>query len=410
MLDMENKADKLLKVLYIGNKSEPWENLKSSGLFEAFRIDTAIEAINYLQIEKNVDAIIAQTHNYFEDGIQIKEILNQKELLKNMPYILISFKDEPEVFQRSFDAGIDDYFRNPIDPQRIYNRITYLQNHTDELGISIVKKQSFHDDAPEGLYKTPFIKRLFDVTFAGLALLFLSPIMLIVAIAIKLESKGPFYYVSKRVGANYKTFGFLKFRSMRLNADRLLSKKDMEKLNQYAKETIVECPKCAKLPKGQYCSKQDDLNWGDHEIICKNLNLMREEFKATYLKLENDPRITRVGKFIRNTSIDELPQLINIIKGDMSIVGNRPLPEYEAEKLMTDKKKKDTIDKKRNKRFLAAAGLTGLWQVELRGKGGEMSEEERFALDAEYANNNSFWGDIKLIFRTVKIFIQPGNV
>jgi len=412
---MENKEAKPLKVLYIGNNSEPWEKLGSSGLFEAFQIDTPIEAINYLQSEKDVDAVIAESHIYFNDAIEIKEILDGKNLLRELPYILISLEDEPEMFDRSFDAGVDDYFRYPVNPERLHNRITYFQKHPDELGISSINKQSFHDDAAEGLYKTPFIKRLFDVTFAGLALLFLSPIMLLVIIAIKLESKGPFYYVSKRVGANYKTFGFLKFRSMRVNADQLLTKEDVAKLNQYAKETIEECPKCAKLPPGKYCS---DIQYEDKEPVCENLKRLRKDLKATYIKLENDPRITRVGKFIRNTSIDELPQLINIVKGDMSIVGNRPLPEYEAEMLSIDKKMtadsdngKDKIFvKERHKRFLAAAGLTGLWQVELRGKGGEMSEEERFALDVEYAKNNSFWGDIKLIFRTVKIFIQPGNV
>ena len=405
---MEIQAVKPLKVLYIGNNSEPCKELASSVLFEPFQIDTSIEAVNYLQVEKDVDVVIAETHIYFNDAIQIKEILDKRNLLQNLPFILVSLNDEPEMFFNSFEAGCDDYYRYPVDQERLHNRIIHFQKHTDELGISSIEKQTFYDDAFEDRYKTPFIKRLFDVTFAGLALLFLSPIMLLAIIAIKLESKGPFYYVSKRVGANYKTFGFLKFRSMRVNAENLLSKEEKETLNQYAKETIVECPRCAKLPEGQYCS---DVELSDNEHICENLSLLRDELKATYLKLENDPRITKVGKFIRNTSIDELPQLINIIKGDMSIVGNRPLPEYEAEKLSTEWKEKEKDEKdRRNNRFQAAAGLTGLWQVELRGKGGEMSEEERFALDAEYANNNSFRGDMKLIFRTFKIFIQPGNV
>ena len=124
------------------------------------------------------------------------------------------------------------------------------------------------------------------------------------------------------------------------------------------------------------------------------------------MKIVDDPRITRVGKFIRNTSIDELPQLINVIKGDMSIVGNRPLPVYEAE-LLTE----DAL----SKRFLAPAGITGLWQVELRGKGGNMSEEERKRLDNEYAdhfrgNNFSFWYDIKLILRTIPALLQRSAV
>ena len=120
----------------------------------------------------------------------------------------------------------------------------------------------------------------------------------------------------------------------------------------------------------------------------------------------DDPRITKVGKFIRNTSIDELPQLINVLKGDMSIVGNRPLPIYEAEMLTADEL---------SKRFLAPAGITGLWQVELRGKGGNMSEEERKKLDNDYADlfiNGTYtiWYDLKLILRTIPALLQKSTV
>ena len=116
--------------------------------------------------------------------------------------------------------------------------------------------------------------------------------------------------------------------------------------------------------------------------------------------------MTKVGKFIRNTSIDELPQLINVIKGDMSIVGNRPLPVYEGN-LLT----KGLI----MKRFGAPAGITGLWQVELRGRGGVMSESEREDLDNQYAdhftgNNYSFWYDLKLILRTARALFQKDSV
>lgn len=393
-----------LKVLYVGSSQAPLKKLESSPFFKLFKVDTSIEAVNYLKTETDVDAVISETYIFLNDGLQVKEALSKNDLLIDRPFILISLKDQPDMFLNSFHSGVDDYYTFPIDSHRIYERIKYLKENSGELGLTLEEKKEFHDDAHEEYYKTPLIKRLFDITLAGLALLFLSPLMLLVIIAIKLESKGPFYYVSKRVGANYKTFGFLKFRSMRVNADKLLSKDEMAKLNQYAKETIDECPRCAQLPEGKYCS---ELIYEDKQPVCEHLSKLRREMKATYIKLENDPRITKVGKFIRNTSIDELPQLINILKGDMSIVGNRPLPEYEAEMLSTDSKSKGGV---RHKRFLAAAGLTGLWQVELRGKGGEMSEEERFALDAKYAENSSFWGDIKLIFRTVKVFIQRGDV
>jgi lipopolysaccharide/colanic/teichoic acid biosynthesis glycosyltransferase len=136
--------------------------------------------------------------------------------------------------------------------------------------------------------------------------------------------------------------------------------------------------------------------------------LTEEEYKelkkqmsaGTFFKLKDDPRVTKVGAFLRNTSIDELPQLINVLKGDMSIVGNRPLPLYEAEQLTSDDW---------SERFLAPAGITGLWQVEKRGKS-DMSEEERKALDNQYARNFSFWNDIKIILKTIPALFQKENV
>ena len=126
-----------------------------------------------------------------------------------------------------------------------------------------------------------------------------------------------------------------------------------------------------------------------------------EEINNAFVKIENDPRITKVGRFIRKYSIDELPQLFNILKGDMSIVGNRPLPLYEAEKLTND----DCID-----RFMAPAGLTGLWQVEGRGKGGTLSAEERKQLDIKYGQTYNFILDMKIILKTFTAFIQKEDV
>ena len=198
-------------------------------------------------------------------------------------------------------------------------------------------------------------KRLFDITVAGGLLLVLSPILLLIALLIKLESKGPIFYISQRAGSGYDIFNFYKFRSMRKGAEKEL--KDLaEDGNQY----------------------QDSV----------------------FIKIENDPRITRVGKFIRNTSMDELPQLLNVLKGDMSIVGNRPLPLYEAEMLTTDQ---------HAGRFLAPAGITGLWQVTKRG-GNDMSISERIALDIEYAQKYSVLYDFQIILKTIPALLQQTNV
>ena len=203
-----------------------------------------------------------------------------------------------------------------------------------------------------------------------------------------------------RIGENYKEFALYKFRSMFINAD---SQSDlMKSLNQYqyefkGKDDLKECPFCKVLQRP--CSP---LLIGDTETICDNLYLMRKDNNrsAAFIKISNDPRLTRVGKFIRKTSLDELPQLFNILNGDMSLVGNRPLPLYEAEKLTND----NSIG-----RFNAPSGLTGLWQVTKRGKS-NVSETERIQLDKTYADSWSFLTDLKILLKTFPALIQKENV
>jgi len=180
-------------------------------------------------------------------------------------------------------------------------------------------------------------KRAFDIFVAVVALLLLSPLMLLIAAAIFIESRGPIFYIAKRAGRGYQVFDFYKFRTMVVGADKKLS--ELAHRNQYSGE--------GKGP--------------------------------VFFKVSNDPRITKVGIFLRNTSLDELPQLFNVLKGDMSLVGNRPLPLYEAENLTTD----DYAA-----RFLAPAGITGLWQIKKRGTK-DMSVEERISIDIDYANKCS---------------------
>ncbi|UTA70353.1 sugar transferase [Emticicia sp. 21SJ11W-3] len=247
--------------------------------------------------------------------------------------------------------------------------------------------------------KIPFWKRFIDVTTTGLALLLLSPLLIIVAILIKLDSKGPVIYLSKRVGAGYKIFSIYKFRTMRTDADQLI--KNMGSLNMYTKQTEQKqiaglCDTCQAIGS---CQQQLYM---DGEMICEKMYLSEKKEKAAFMKFQNDPRITKLGRFLRNTSIDELPQLFNIFLGDMSLVGNRPLPLYEAEKLTTD----EYIE-----RFAGPGGLTGLWQVTKRGKGKkEMTEEERIQLDIEYARNFSFKYDMKIFFMTFPALLQSENV
>ena len=274
-----------------------------------------------------------------------------KSPFKNIPFIVFSLEKTDEIVSCCQDIKADDFIYKRITFPEVISKISFARKLkrfgvTKQDAVLIENKN----------YKMHFFKRLFDILVSGTALLLASPAMIAIAIIIKLDSKGPIFYISKRAGNNYKVFDFYKFRSMRQDADKLLAKLK-ETSNQY-----------------------------------KDGN--------QFVKIKDDPRITKFGNFIRNTSLDELPQLINVLKGDMSIVGNRPLPLYEAELLMTD----DHAE-----RFLAPAGITGLWQTLKRGKS-DMSSEERIILDRIYVRKNSLLFDLKLILLTFPALMQSEKV
>lgn len=255
-------------------------------------------------------------------------------------------------------------------------------------------------------FRVPLWKRTFDIVFSLAAILVLSPVFILTALAIKIESKGPVIFVSKRAGTNYRIFGFLKFRSMYVDAaDRL---KELMGQNQYTlsedeEHVMVKVTNIDDIDLNAETLERTDLLVDDETVMSEGdyMKLHENDKAGTFVKIEHDPRVTKVGRFIRKYSIDELPQLFNVLKGDMSVVGNRPLPLYEAEQLTAD----NDID-----RFMAPAGLTGLWQVEKRGDGGSMSAEERKALDVRYAREFGPMMDLKILLKTTTAFIQKEDV
>lgn len=410
---MEEHPVQKLNLLYIGNDSVTSKLFTESELFNVTTIGNGLAALYWLtdnafnlfdltedrkpegsyKENKSIDAILCEYYLPGINGLSLFYKFKINKLYTKTPFIILSFFRDSSIKLDAYNLGVDDYYDKEIIVSNIHSRILFLKRLKNETFTKSIALQ----DEEMTPYKTPLPKRVFDLVVACIALVLLSPVMLLTVIAILLESRGKVYYFSKRVGANYRIFDFYKFRSMYPDADKRL--KDVAHLNQYISEAVEDsCTECAKLPMGQTCSP---VVYYDGEEICERLANKRRSVKKAFLKIKDDPRITKVGKFIRMTSIDELPQLFNIIKGDMSIVGNRPLPLNEAEAL---------TKKKWSRRFRAPAGLTGLWQVEKRGRKGTMSEEERFALDNYYAEHNSFWGDIKLIFRTFAVFIQKENV
>lgn len=200
------------------------------------------------------------------------------------------------------------------------------------------------------VYRTT--KRALDVLLSSIALVALFPVFLIIGIAIKIDSKGPVFFLHNRIGKNGKPMKMYKFRTMLPNAEEMIQ------------------------------------NFSEEQM---------KEFKQNY-KLKNDPRITKVGKILRKTSLDELPQIINILKGELSIIGPRPVIEEELE-LYGNKKYK----------FLSVTpGLTGYWQANGRST---TTYEERISMELYYIDNRSLWLDIKLFFKTfISVIKREGAV
>ena len=395
-----------LVILYIGNSAGNIDGLRNHPTISLEVRENSLEFVKYLKEENKPDAIISEISLPGGNGFELYDWIRKRPVFNRTPFILVAHEFREEWFKMAFNQHVDDFYVTPLQTaEDLVSRIRFLCEYRSRSTTSQPKVVS------EMVYKMPLIKRVFDVLVAFSALLVLSPFLLLVMLAIRLESKGKVYYISKRVGR--KPFDFYKLRSMRVGSDAQLNQLAKEK-NQYASDSSqseinfgLPCPRCSALPAGQTCSPL--LHIGQHDICDYWYTVQKKEVaksKSAFIKIVDDPRITRVGKIIRNTSFDELPQLINVLKGDMSIVGNRPLPVYEAELLTQDAM---------SKRFLAPAGITGLWQVELRGRGGDMSEDERKRLDNEYAdhfagNNYSFWYDLKLILRTVPALFQKDTV
>lgn len=398
--------ERKLKVGYVGGSSEIIGILSQYPGFEIDQLPHSLAVASFLTARKKADLFICELNVAGGSAFEIYEMVKNVPANSKIPFIIFAFDFNEESFKTAFRSGVDDFYVLPLaSVEGFADRVRFLVNFK----IQTIVQEEQKPETVEKL-KMPVSKRIFDIVVASSALFFLSPLLILIILAIKLESKGKFYYTSKRFGSHM--FDFYKLRSMRTGSESELEELAKNK-NQYATETrssdidfSIVCPKCAALPEGEYCSPI--LHLGNSRICDTEYTRQKKAIKkskSTFVKISNDPRVTRVGKFIRNTSIDELPQLINVLKRDMSIVGNRPLPLYEAEILT-----KDNLAK----RFNAPAGITGLWQVELRGKGGVMSEEERNRLDNEYADhfgeNYSFWYDLKIILRTIPALFQKDSV
>lgn len=314
--------------------------------FKSVSLAVAIEVIHKLPPL----AVMVVFDPYFHQTPAFQYLQTHLER-RSIPLLLYSRAFSREAREMTKLLGFDDYCFGPFSEslRKKFHIINQAKVHRNRV---VVSRQ--HGKRKTSKAVSLVLKRILDVSVSVLILTVLSPLLLLIALIIKLESKGPVFYISKRAGNNYQVFDFYKFRSMNDGAEAHL--KALMSENQYA--------------------------------------------TGAFVKIKSDPRVTSFGAFLRKTSLDEIPQLINVIKGDMYLVGNRPLPLYEAMELTKDQAAR---------RFLAPAGITGLWQITKRGKE-HMSEEERIHLDVVYAHKTSFLYDMKLLINTIPAMWQKESV
>lgn len=301
------------------------------------------------------DAIICDSEINKKYIAELSAFLTTRKISDRVPVLLL-VANEYSVKANSLNRiqGIDDIISSNTSVADLTTKITILKKFK-----FLQEKLPYYVEAPKRRFidQQYFLKRAVDITLSSFLLIFLSPLIILVGICIKLETRGPVFYTSLRAGKWYRVFTFYKFRTMVVNAEDMIT--DLKYKNEY------------------------------------------KDYQTTFFfKIKDDPRVTRVGRILRRTSLDELPQLINVLKGDMSLVGNRPLPLYEAKTITTDKSAK---------RFFAPAGITGLWQVKGRSNY-NLTVQERINMDIDYAEKHSFLFDLKILLKTPKELIHKSNV
>ncbi len=288
------------------------------------------------------------------DGYETLRQIRQKEGNSYIPVLLVTAATSMDLKLKGFEAGSDDFIIKPYDVRELFLRVQahlrrcrhssekerYIPERNIQVPIVIRSFQS-------GLFRKSFIfsKRLFDILICLLVMPVALPLLLIIALVVRLDSPGPVFFTQERTGMNGQRFKMFKFRSMVKNSEEL---------------------------KQRY-AHLNELTWPD-------------------FKITNDPRTTRTGRFLRRSSLDELPQLFNIIIGNMSLVGPRPT-SFKA----------DTYQLWQTERLEIRPGLTGLWQVSGRS---DLDFTDRVELDIEYIERQSWMLDLKILWQTFAAVIQ----
>lgn len=341
---METKNQKKLRILHLGADPE----FNSPVRFEDYiaeinSFDNAFSIIQWTVSNGLPDAIVCENELPAGNGLDFFNFwINQFDPQHNIPFILLG-EDEYQLLEASgWQKTADGFLTKLNKPEILISKVLVLKKNIQDM-----KSSGKSDGFPVFKYRISFTKRLLDLFFGLIGLLVTLPFMVLIMLAIRFESRGKAFYATKRVGTGYQVFNFYKFRSTYLHPDS-----KVKELSQH----------------------------------------------------NPNPKITKVGQFIRKFSLDELPQVINLLRGDISLVGNRPLALFDAEMLTTN----DWL-----KRLNTPAGITGLWKIEPRRNWKKLSLDERKALDNSYheiaSGSFSFRADLRIILRTIPVILRRRN-
>jgi lipopolysaccharide/colanic/teichoic acid biosynthesis glycosyltransferase len=357
---MEPNNHVKLKILHIGADPEFNSPVKFENyVVDIITIDNPFSVSQWVTANGLPDGIVCDKRITEDNAFVFFNFwIEQFDIDKKIPFIILDDIKDQETIDKALQLKIDDVYTKPVVAETLISRILFLKK------IKPVSDAGTVSGTTPEKYQLTFFKRTIDLLLASIGLLLISPLLLLICIAIKIESKGKVYSISKRVGTGYRVFDCYNLRSRYSNPDKRFH--ELSHLNQYLKEA--------------------------HPAYADKV-------------AENDPRLTKVGYIIHKTGIDRWTQLINVIKGDLSIVGNRPILLYEAEMLTIS----DWHD-----RFGGPAGLTGLWKIKSHKSYKSLASEDRKRLDNKYADiakrKYPFWKDLLIILRTVPAIFQKKNV
>jgi lipopolysaccharide/colanic/teichoic acid biosynthesis glycosyltransferase len=353
--ETETTNTKKLEFFYIGTQSRYICKLKDFFEFGYTAVSTESALVTLKRLLKKKedvtipDMIVVEAGVGTEKLVELHRFLSAHTLLADVPFI-VEATGLPAAALAAFKRHtfIDELlFLNEFTAPELLQKVNFLKK-VKHKWMHEPKACAVESSIPAFPNVRSFLKRVLDLVLSTFLLIVLSPVMLLIALAVKLESGGPVLYISKRTGRGYRIFDFYKFRTTVAGEDE--NSNDTAHANEYKPE-------------------------------------------------QHDARVTRTGMFLRKTSLDELPQLLNVWLGDMSLVGNRPLPLHEAAKLTTDEWAK---------RFMVPAGMTGLWQIQKRGKD-VMSVEERISLDNDCAEKSDLLYDFWIMANTPPAIIKNTN-